>query len=265
MITTKNKQDGNEGHVKTWREELQLHPLVAVLLAVLIYFLAQVIAVNVIAFYGVMSGVPSDRVEDWLSGSVQTIFAIKFGETIAGILLLYACLRMLHLKWRAIGIVKPQFRDALMALIAFGWYILLHLGAVVVVGLLAPQVDFDQPQQLGFSTSATGTSLVAIFISLVILPPLYEELLMRGFLFSSLRSRLSFQAAMIVVSSLFALAHLEWGGSSPLLWAAAIDTFVLSVVLVYLRERTGSLWPAIGLHAIKNGVAFMLLFVFKVQ
>jgi membrane protease YdiL (CAAX protease family) len=36
------------------------------------------------------------------------------------------------------------------------------------------------------------------------------------------------------------------------------------MVLAYLREKTGSLWPPIGLHALKNFVAFMALFVFKV-
>jgi membrane protease YdiL (CAAX protease family) len=62
---------------------------------------------------------------------------------------------------------------------------------------------------------------------------------------------------------LFAAAHLQWGSGAPLLWVAAIDTFVLSMVLSTLREKTGSLWSAIGLHAIKNGVAFTLLFVLR--
>ena len=41
---------------------------------------------------------------------------------------------------------------------------------------------------------------------------------------------------------------------------AAATAFVLSLVLIYLREKTGSLWASITLHAIKNGVAFVALF-----
>jgi membrane protease YdiL (CAAX protease family) len=42
---------------------------------------------------------------------------------------------------------------------------------------------------------------------------------------------------------------------------AALDTFTLSLVLCYLRQKTDSLWPGIMLHALKNGLAFMSLFL----
>jgi len=51
------------------------------------------------------------------------------------------------------------------------------------------------------------------------------------------------------------------GGAAGPLYIAALDTFILSLVLIYLREKTGSLWASITLHAVKNGVAFMALFV----
>jgi hypothetical protein len=84
---------------------------------------------------------------------------------------------------------------------------------------------------------------------------------MRGFLFSSLKRGMTVVVAAIVTSSIFAIAHLQFGSDAPLLWLAAIDTFVLSLVLCYLRQKTGSLWPCIGLHMIKNGLAFTVLFL----
>jgi membrane protease YdiL (CAAX protease family) len=50
-----------------------------------------------------------------------------------------------------------------------------------------------------------------------------------------------------------------------LLYIAAIDTFTLSLILVYLREKTGGLWSSMGLHAIKNGIAFVSLFIVHVR
>jgi membrane protease YdiL (CAAX protease family) len=60
---------------------------------------------------------------------------------------------------------------------------------------------------------------------------------------------------------LFAVAHLQFGSGAPLLWIAAIDTFVLSLFLIYLKDKTDSLWAPILLHMLKNFIAFMALFV----
>jgi membrane protease YdiL (CAAX protease family) len=104
--------------------------------------------------------------------------------------------------------------------------------------------------------------LTLTFISLVILPPLVEETLMRGYLYGSLRKNMSKIGAALVTSIIFASAHLEFGSGAPLLWIAALDTFVLSLFLVYLREKTGSLWAGMLVHALKNGIAFASLFIF---
>ena len=91
------------------------------------------------------------------------------------------------------------------------------------------------------------------------LPPIGEETLMRGYLYSGLRSRLHFWPALLITSLLFGVAHLSTGVSGPL-WAAAVDTFILSAVLVYLREKTGALYAPIMLHGLNNLVAFFAHF-----
>jgi len=58
---------------------------------------------------------------------------------------------------------------------------------------------------------------------------------------------------------------LQARSGQPLLWVAGIDTFILSLVLIYLREKTDSLYASIGLHMLKNTIAFLGLFVFKVM
>ena len=67
--------------------------------------------------------------------------------------------------------------------------------------------------------------------------------------------------AIIVTSLAFGAAHLWGGPGSPLQWAVAIDTMVLGVILALLREYTGAVWASVLVHALKNGIAFYLLFM----
>jgi membrane protease YdiL (CAAX protease family) len=60
---------------------------------------------------------------------------------------------------------------------------------------------------------------------------------------------------------LFASAHLDEGGSAGPLYVGAVDTFILSLSLIYLREKTNNLWASMTLHACKNGFAFVALFI----
>jgi membrane protease YdiL (CAAX protease family) len=104
------------------------------------------------------------------------------------------------------------------------------------------------------------------FVALVVIAPVAEEALMRGFLFGALRRRLPFIWSTLITSAMFASLHLAGGeqGAGPL-WVAAIDTFTLSLALCYLREKTGRLWAGIGLHMLKNGIAFVALFIIGIN
>lgn len=250
---------------KTKPKRGKIGVVAALIGAPLIYLLAHLIAINLIAVYQSIQGLSVGEIESWLRTGLIGPFTSYLAVALVGIGLVYLFLRLLRVSWSYIGLKQPKPGDVFYALLGYGWYLLLYFGVAFVVSVALPFIDFEQQQQLGFSTGTTGTALVFVFISLVIIPPIYEELLTRGLLFTGLRSKLSFPLAAVITSFLFAIAHLQWGGNAPLLWVAAIDTFVLSMVLVYLREKTGSLWPCIGLHAVKNLVAFILLFVFKVQ
>jgi membrane protease YdiL (CAAX protease family) len=133
--------------------------------------------------------------------------------------------------------------------------------ALTLISHFFPGLDINQHQQIGFNNVRGTVELVLTFASLVILPPLAEEIIMRGFLYTSLRKAMPFAWAAVATSALFATAHLPEGGSAGPLYIAAIDTFVLGMVLSFLREKTGSLWAGITLHALKNGIAFVVLFV----
>jgi uncharacterized protein len=196
------------------------------------------------------------------SVAVQFVASLLFYGLIA--LFVYLFLRLRRTAWAAIGWVKPRLRDLGYALLGFLAYFVGFIMISQAVKLLLPGLNLDQRQEIGFSTSNGGGSLLLVFMSLVVLPPLVEEIITRGVLYGGLRTKLPVVIAAIITSIMFAAAHLQVGTGNALLWVAAIDTFTLSLVLVYLRQKTGSLWPSIGLHALKNGVAFLALFVFHI-
>jgi membrane protease YdiL (CAAX protease family) len=125
-------------------------------------------------------------------------------------------------------------------------------------------INLDQKQELGFDAVVGTIERLMAFVSLVVLPPIVEEVMFRGFLFAGLRKKLPFPAVALLVSLIFASLHLL-EGSGGLLWVAGIDTFVLSLVLCYVREKTGNLWAGIAVHMLKNCVAFLYLYVFVVR
>ena len=180
------------------------------------------------------------------------------GLTLGG---LFWFLRFTHEDAQGLGLKRGRFSDIAYAVGGYIVYFVLYIILVSVVTQLVPALNVDQKQDIGFQ-SAHGVALLSVFISLVILAPVTEEIIMRGYLFGNLRPRMSFLWATLITSLVFASAHLLGGErGAPLLWIAGIDTFVLSVVLCYLRQKTGRLWAGIGLHALKNSVAFISLFV----
>lgn len=136
-------------------------------------------------------------------------------------------------------------------------YILLYFCILIVVmiglQLLSPDIA-KETQNVGFSTiNNSSLELILIFLSLVVVAPIAEELVMRGLLFNRLRSKIPFWLTSIIVSLLFAFAHKQIN--------VAIDTFILSLFLCYTREKTGAIYSPIMMHMMKNLVGFLVLYV----
>jgi membrane protease YdiL (CAAX protease family) len=158
--------------------------------------------------------------------------------------------------WRGL-----RWVDVVYALAGFALYFVGYAIVLTIATHIFPSINVDQKQELGFQNTSGTINLFLTFLSLVILPPIVEETVFRGFVFSGLKNKLPFIYAAIGTSLLFASAHLQYGSGKPLLWIAALDTFTLSMVLCYLRQKTGGLWAGIFLHALKNGIAFVSLFL----
>jgi membrane protease YdiL (CAAX protease family) len=240
-------------------------PGMAVLYAVAIYFAAQIIASLLVIIYPHLRGWSRQHAMGWLNTAVTAQFwYVLFAEALTvGAVWWFVHKRKSSL--RAIGWRRPEWMGVVYALAGFFVYFVVYAVLLSIATHLFPSLNVNQKQQLGFN-NATGTiNLWLAFVSLVVLPPLAEETVFRGFVFTGLRNRFTPVWAAVITSVLFASAHLEFGSGQPLLWVAAIDTFTLSLVLCYLRQKTDSLWPGIFLHALKNGIAFTSLFLLHVH
>lgn len=152
-----------------------------------------------------------------------------------------------------IGVDKwPTLTDIGLAPIGYVVYLVLA-GAITSLMSAFPWFDAEQAQDIGFAPMLYGSSRFIAMIALVLIAPVAEELIMRGWLYGKLREKLSIPIAMLLVAVLFGLLHGQWN--------VAITTGVLSVILCGLREITGSIWSGVLLHILVNGVAFYVRYV----
>ena len=96
---------------------------------------------------------------------------------------------------------------------------------------------------------------------LVVVAPVVEELIFRGWLYGKMREAthgkfrtwVAIGLPMLLVSLLFGLVHGQWN--------VGVVVFAMSLVMCALREITGTIYAGMLVHMLKNAVAFMLLFM----
>ena len=156
----------------------------------------------------------------------------------------------------------PTWTDIGLGVVGFLAQLILA-AALTALFMIFPwfQEIADQSQDVGFSVLNSGLDRVVAFVSLIIIAPIAEEIIFRGWLYGMMRQKLSEKvsntAGMIIsillVSLLFGLVHMRWN--------VGVNVFATSVVLCGLREITGTIYAGILVHMLKNGVAFYLLYV----
>jgi membrane protease YdiL (CAAX protease family) len=236
--------------VETWSN--LGHPGWLVFSTILIFLLSQLAATVVIE----LLLLPSHRSFD---NSIVAQFFFVVLSALGYALLVKWFLKRRRLGWASIGLGRrPRWNDLKRAVL--GLVILLILSAVVnlLITQISPSIN-QQKQDLGFNNPGNNIGYFLAFCALVLSPAIGEEILMRGYLYSGLRRWWKIPAAALLTSFIFALPHL-FESQKGLLWAAGIDTFMLSFILIYLRERTGALYAGMVVHAGNNLLAFIVYF-----
>lgn len=100
---------------------------------------------------------------------------------------------------------------------------------------------------------------VLALLSIIVLAPLVEEILFRGFLQSFIRQNLGKKQAIVITSLLFSLFHYSPEQKiSNLTIVASLFAFSLFLGIVY--EKRGSLFAPIALHSLFNTINVINLY-----
>ena len=142
-----------------------------------------------------------------------------------------------------LGLQRPSWRSLLI------W----NLGLIGFIGV-ADWVLRILNQTDVFIEAVYQTAQVPglLFVAVVIIAPIFEELLFRGFMFKGLQSsRLGVGSAIVISSGIWAVIHLQYNGY----FMGVI--FGLGILLGLARWRTRSTYVPIAMHGLNNLIAFL--------
>lgn len=161
-----------------------------------------------------------------------------------------------------VGLARlPSWMDIGMAPAGFVVYLLASAIVMYLVTRFVPGFNGTEVQEVGFDNLTNHYEYLLAFFTLVVVAPVAEETIFRGYLYGKLRKRAPLWVGVLITSLLFAALHMNWSDGTLKGLNVAVDVFVLSLVMCSLREVTGSIWAGILLHMMKNGLAFYLLFI----
>lgn len=147
------------------------------------------------------------------------------------------------------GQEKKPLHLAVIPFLAGGLTTILYVLALqqVLPGMYESYMEAAEQMQ-GISLFSDPLELVLMFISVVILAPIVEEIVFRGIFFNLLNRKRSTLAAMIISSLVFGFLHAE----------TMVPTAVIGFVLCFIYHRTGSLILVMAGHMVNNLIAFSM-------
>lgn len=161
----------------------------------------------------------------------------------AAVILVFPNLR--RFAWAELSTPLPQSKRAEVALVTVAKLPLAFAGVATFAlwvwatqgpaGVEQVRVDVDREAARAFSSG------VPRFLLTVLVGPIIEEIVCRGFIYRAFERQWGWFASMLLTSVVFGLYHSHF-------WSA----FLSSIVFVCVLRRTGSLWAPIVVHTVFN-------------
>jgi membrane protease YdiL (CAAX protease family) len=170
-------------------------------------------------------------------------------NAVIGIALLYLIIRGRRgLGFRDyLGFRRASPRALLLSLVIFAAY----FGISLLVEHFAGGAE---DSSFGFNFYDTSTWPVLVWAAVCIIGPFYEEMWVRGFMFTGfIRSRLALSGTLVVTSLFWAVQHVQYA------WLSIAMIFVFGLALGYVRYKSDSIWPSIIMHVVNNTIALAVL------
>jgi CAAX protease family protein len=166
------------------------------------------------------------------------------------------------LDWHAMGI-RPLDTNAFAAILSGAVW---ALPIVIVTALLAAALVSAVPVEPVSPLPPTGTStgFALSLLAGVIVAPLGEEILFRGFATTAWVRALGVRRGVVVGALVFAFAHVltvsgaTAGEASGQALVAFAGRLPVALALGWVFVRTGTIWASFGLHAAFNAILLIL-------
>jgi membrane protease YdiL (CAAX protease family) len=234
------------GYWKFWGTTLWLIAIMAAFLIVEI-----IVMVAGVVWLGLDSGLDLSKSEIhkqllFAHGALPLSIAIG-AATVSAFAVLALAVRLSRIGMRDyLGLILPQRRDVMIGVAGLALlYIVFSLTKYLARGSLSAKFVIDlyhDAYSLGY--------LPAMVIAIVVVAPIMEELLVRGFLLRGwAASRLGPTGAIVLTSAIWTVAHTQY----DVLFL--IDVFSIGLLLGWIRQRSGSTLVTIFLHAMQNSAA----------
>jgi membrane protease YdiL (CAAX protease family) len=196
------------------------------------------------------SGDPQ-RTQDALQGGSVPILAALVLAGLASLLIMGLQLRKEH-RHQLIGVFTPnRWTWSRTIAAAIGLSIAtLTINAFYSRVVLQDKDSQAQTTAIVKGLGSTGAKVIG-FLAIVVIGPIVEELLFRGYLQTALSKRMKQWLAIVVASCAFAAIHLQ-PAAFPML-------ALVGGVFGFLYHRTGSLRVSMALHMLNNGLAYVAL------
>jgi hypothetical protein len=240
-------------HIRNWGKwNKSWMILILPIWIVVSFYLSQIILIGAVLLLNVFH-LQLSHFNESVVNSVLTASAYLITLILVGLMPIF--IKNYRINRSDVGLTRlPSWLDIIITPAGLIIYMILSSSLILLFAHLFTWVDIGQVQDTGFNHLNRYYEYILAFVTLVVIAPLAEEILFRGYLYGKLKTFVPFWAAMIAVSAIFGAIHGAWD--------LAIDVFALSMVLCVLRELTGSLWASILLHMTKNGIAFYILFIY---
>jgi hypothetical protein len=215
------------------------------------WFGIQVVVMLALSLLGPVWSPAAHFVDLATKGDIGASFALDLLDAAVGFGLVALYLRRYRVGWSAVGWRRVNVVRALayLGLILVAFIVLSNI-ALDLVSVLVPSFNPNQAQQNDFVGAAHTHQSLAL-VALVLLPPVLEETIFRGFLFPALAKKWGPVWGAVVSSAVFGIAHAQANIS--------IYTFVLGLMLCYMYLKLKSIFPGMALHMLNNYLAFIAL------
>jgi membrane protease YdiL (CAAX protease family) len=206
-----------------------------------------------VLFFGlVMASVRASNKAELVLDVGGMVASIAFLFISAGIVTFFVIARIRPVEW--LGLRWPAWRWVFLIAPSAVFSMWMFFGGLQAIGFMewieSLGVEAVQDSVKLLQTSTDPAVIGLMVFAAVIAAPLCEEIVFRGYLYPAAKKFVGPWAAGACSALVFAAAH----GSL----AALLPLFVFGCLLVFIYEKTGSLWAPVAVHFCFNGATVLI-------